>query len=183
MVKSPLSHTSIGSTSQIRKETATAATRKDVDESDASETDCSTNLIPELLEGNLSAPLVVDSTKDKASSTQVKGGDITATTAAQTNDSTKKSDTLALVNPSKKKTTQIVYSDSSGLTSSDSDSDTAPATKKAKSEGKPTKVSTEQPKATPKKKNTKKQTVIKLSELTVGACAALEYNEYIRSCS
>jgi len=152
-----------------------AVIRKDKEESDASETDCSINLIPELLEGSAPVPLDTESIEDKTKdSTQVKGADSAVATAltkaiesvpVTCNDSTKKADTLPLANSNKKKTAptgsgDIASSDllSSDLTSSDSDYDVVPVTKKGRNKKKLPKVSTKQPKVVLKKNSNKKQT-------------------------
>ncbi|XP_065911817.1 uncharacterized protein [Dysidea avara] len=170
VVKSPFTHLSIGSVSKTSKvKETTTIVRKDEEESDASETDCSVNLIPEPLEGSSLVTLNTESTKDKAKhSTQVKAADtLAAVVTAQTksnesapvtiNDTAKKADTLPSANSSKKKTIPVVNTDSD-LTSSDSDFDVTPTTKKGRSEGKPPKVNTKQLKVIPKKKSSKKQT-------------------------
>jgi len=169
IVKSP--HLGVGSVSKTSKviETTSAVTTENKEESDPSETDCSINLIPELLEGSSSVPLDTESTKD---STRVKGANsIEAVATAQRkanesipltdNDSTKKVDTLPVANSNKKKIAPVGSGDiassdllSSDLTSSDSDCDVVPVTKK-RSKRKPPKVST---KVTSKKKSSNKQT-------------------------
>ena len=168
IVKSP--HHSVGSASKTSKviEPTIIVTRKDKEESDASETDCSINLIPELLEGSAPVPLDTESIEDKTKdSSQVKGVDSAVTTAqtktiesvpVTSNDSTKKADTLPPANSNKKKKVptssgDIASSDllSSDLTSSDSDYDVVPVTKKGRSKKKLPKVST-------KKNSSKKQT-------------------------